>query len=100
MVEVSEKFRQLAQDNGRRVWCRIVADGVEFQDDALIEMSFDDVVHPDWFTIGTTCANRLHFSARYSGELSSRAEVTAFISFGHLSAPPKKINLSISPVNF
>lgn len=61
MVEVSEKFRQLAQDNGRRVWCRIVADGVEFQDDALIEMSFDDVVHPDWFTIGTTCANRLHF---------------------------------------
>lgn len=81
MVEVSEKFRQLAQDNGRRVWCRIVADGVEFQDDTLIEMSFDDVVHPDWFTIGTTCANRLHFSARYSGELSSRVEVTAFISF-------------------
>lgn len=81
MVEVSEKFRQLAQDNGRRVWCRIVADGVEFLDDALIDMSFDDVVHPDWFTIGTTCANRLHFSARYSGELSSRAEVTAFISF-------------------
>ena len=56
MVEVSEKFRQLAQDNGRRVWCRIVADGVEFQDDTLIEMSFDDVVHPDWFTIGTTCS--------------------------------------------
>lgn len=81
MVEVSERFMQLAQDNGRRVWCRIVADGVEFLDDRLIEMSFDDVVHPDWFTIGTTCANRLHFKARYSGELSSKAEVMAFISF-------------------
>lgn len=81
MVSVSEKFMKLAQDNGRRVWCKIIADGVEFLDDRLIDMSFDDVVHPDWFTIGTTCANRLHFTAKYSGELASGAEVTAFISF-------------------
>lgn len=81
MVSVSDKFMQLAQDNGRHVWCRIVADGVEFLDDRLIDMSFDDVVHPDWFTIGTACANRLHFTARYDGELSSGAEVTAFVSF-------------------
>ena len=81
MVSVSDRFKQLAQENGRHVWCRIVADGVELLDDRLIDMSFDDVVHPDWFTIGTTCANRLHFTARYSGELASGAEVTAFISF-------------------
>ncbi len=81
MVSVSDRFMELAQQNGRKVWCRIVADGVEFLDDSLIEMSFDDVVHPDWFTIGTTCANRLHFIAKYGGELSSGAEVTAFISF-------------------
>ena len=81
MVSVSDKFKKLAQDNGRRVWCRIVADGEEFLDDRLIDMSFDDVVHPDWFTIGTTCANRLHFSARFTGELSAGAEVSAFISF-------------------
>lgn len=81
MVSVSDKFKQLAQDNGRRVWCKIIADGVEFLDDRLIDMSFDDVAHPDWFTIGTTCANRLHFTARYSGELASGAEVTAFVSF-------------------
>lgn len=81
MVEVSDKFKELAQENGRRVYCKIIADGVEFLDDKLIDMTFDDVVHPDWFTIGTACANRLHFTARYTGELSSRAQVTAFISF-------------------
>ncbi len=81
MVSVSDKFKELAQRNGRHVWCRIVADGVEFLDDKLIDMSFDDVVHPDWFTIGTACANRLHFTAKYDGELSAGAEVSAYISF-------------------
>lgn len=81
MVEVSDKFKRLAQENGRRVSCRVIADGVEFLDDTLTELTFDDVVHPDWFTVGTTCANRLHFTARYTGELSSGAEVRAEVSF-------------------
>lgn len=81
MVSVSDRFIELAQQNGRTVRCRIVAAGVEFLDDSIIDMDFDDVVHPDWFTVGTTCANRLHFTARYSGELTPGAEVTAFISF-------------------
>ncbi len=81
MVEVSDSFIKLAQQNGRKVWCRIAADGTEFLDDRIIDMSFDDVVHPDWFTVGTTCANRLHFKARYTGELSPGAEVRAYISF-------------------
>ena len=81
MVNVSDRFIELAQKNGRSVWCRIVADGVEFLDDRIIDMDFDDVVHPDWFTIGTACANRLHFTAAYSGELSTGAEVRASISF-------------------
>lgn len=81
MYEVSESFIEQAQQNGRRVWCRIIADGVEFLDDRIIDMNFDDVVHPDWFTVGTTCANRLHFTANYTGELSVKGEVRAYISF-------------------
>ena len=81
MVEVSDSFIELAQKNGRNVWCRIVADGVEFLDDRIIDMTFDDVVHPDWFTVGTTCANRLHFTVSYTGELTPGAEVRAYISF-------------------
>lgn len=81
MITVSDEFMKLAQDNGRRVWCRITVGEVEFLDDRLTDMSFDDVIHPDWFTVGTACANRLHFTARYSGELSTGAEVRAYISF-------------------
>lgn len=81
MVGVSDRFIELAQKNGRNVWCRIVADGVEFLDDRIIDMDFDDVVQPDWYTLGTTCANRLHFTAAFSGELSTGAEVRAYISF-------------------
>ncbi len=81
MVEVSEKFRQLALDNGRHVFCRITAGNEEFLDDRLLEFDFDDVTHPDWFTIGTACSNRFHFKARYSGELAVNTEVRPYISF-------------------
>ena len=81
MITVSEKFMKLAQANGRNVWCRITVGGEEFLDDRITDMTFDDVIHPDWFTVGTTCSNRLHFTARYSGELYSGAEVRAYISF-------------------
>ena len=33
MVSVSDRFIGLAQKNGRSVWCKIIADGVEFLDD-------------------------------------------------------------------
>lgn len=81
MVEVSDSFKKLAQENGRRVWCRIEVGGTVFLDDSIISMSFDDVVHPDWFAVGTTCANRLHFTARFSGEIPAGSEVRSYISF-------------------
>lgn len=81
MVEVSEKFMRLAQENGRRVWCKIVCGSLELLDDKILKMDFDDIIHPDWYTVGTTCANRLHFEAIFSGELSPGDEVRAFISF-------------------
>lgn len=81
MVEVSDKFKQLACENGRRVWCRIIADGEEFLDDRVLEFSFDDVTHPDWYTIGTACANRFHFRARADITLSVGAQVRPYVSF-------------------
>ena len=47
MITVSEKFRKLAQDNGREVWCRITVGSEEFLDDRITDMTFDDVIHPD-----------------------------------------------------
>ena len=81
LVEVSERFRTLATDNGRHVYCRIDVGGEELLDDRLLEFTFDDVTHPDWFTVGTACANRFHFSARGLGEVEVNAEVRPYISF-------------------
>ena len=81
MVEVSERFRALALDNGRHVYCRIEVGDEVFYDDRLMEFTFDDVTHPDWFTVGTACSNRFHFKVRYSGELAAGAEVRPYISF-------------------
>lgn len=86
MVEVSENFRELAQKNGRHVYCRIEAGSVTsvpevFLDDRIIEFDFDDVAHPDWFTLGTTCANRFYFVVKYNGELNVMDRVLPYISF-------------------
>lgn len=81
MVEVSDKFVQLATENGRRVFCRITAGDSIYADDRIISFDFDDVIHPDWFTVGTTCANRFAFTVLYSGELSPGDTVKPFISF-------------------
>lgn len=86
MVEVSENFRELAQKNGRRVYCKIEVGSAAairevFLDDRIIEFDFDDVAHPDWFTLGTTCANRFYFVVKYDGELNARDRVSPFISF-------------------
>lgn len=81
MVEVSDRFLTLAQDNGRHVYCRIEAGDEVFTDDDIVEFDFDDVAHPDWFTIGTACANRFYFCIRYGGEIPVGAEVKPYISF-------------------
>ncbi len=80
-MQVSERFKELATDCGRKVYCKIEAGGEVFYDDKLIEFSFDDIAHPDWFTVGTACANRFHFIVRYNGRISVGSEVRPYISF-------------------
>ncbi len=81
MLDISEGFINKALEHGRHVFCRIECDGVVFYDDTITDFTFDDVVHPDWFTYGTACANRVHFTVRYSGVLSPDSEVKPYISF-------------------
>ena len=81
MVQVSDNFITLAKENGRHIYCRIEAGNEVFTDDDIVEFDFDDTAHPDWFTIGTACANRFYFCVRFSGEIAVRAEVKPYISF-------------------
>ncbi len=81
MIDVSDNFKTLAQQNGRQVYCKITAGIETFLDDRILEFDFDDVIHPDWFTVGTTCSNRFAFTVLYSGELKPGDRVEPFISF-------------------
>ncbi len=81
MVKVSDKFIELSKSNGREVWCKIAAGNEVFLDDRIVEFDLDDVIHPNWYTIGATCSNRFAFSVRYSGELEVHDEVRPYISF-------------------
>ncbi|MDE6031349.1 MAG: hypothetical protein K2G32_07000, partial [Oscillospiraceae bacterium] len=85
-MEVSDRFKELARQNGRHVYCRIEVGTLTsipevFLDDRIIEFDFDDVAHPDWFTLGTTCANRFYFVVKYSGEIGVKDRVLPYISF-------------------
>lgn len=81
MVAVSDKFMTLAQDNGRRVYCKIIAGTEVFYDDRVTGFDFDDVAHGDWFTLGSTCSNRFYFTAQFSGTISVGDEIRPYISF-------------------
>lgn len=81
MVNVSENYQKLALNAGRRVYCKILIGETTIGDDKLLEFDFDDIVHPDWVTFGTACANRFAFSIRYESEIGVNAEVKPFISF-------------------
>lgn len=81
MVQVSDRFKSLALQNGRRVYAKVVVGDEVFLDDRLMEFTLDDVTHPDWYTVGTTCANRFHFVARCDNELPSGAELRPYVSF-------------------
>lgn len=81
MVQVTENFQNLAMQPGRTVYCKIIAGSYTYFDDSIIEFDFDDIAHPDYFTIGLTCANRFAFSVRYQEDLDVGEEVKPFISF-------------------
>ncbi|MGN0651083.1 MAG: hypothetical protein ACI4KM_11650 [Oscillospiraceae bacterium] len=81
MFEVSEKYKQLAQENGRHIFCKILVGNDTLLDDTITGFDFDDVVHPDWYTLGTTCANRFHFTARSEIQPAVNETVKPYISF-------------------
>lgn len=81
MVQVSDKFKELACSAGRHVFCKIIVGEDVLLDDKILEFDFDDLIHPDWMTVGTACANRFAFSLIYEKEIGVQSEVKPYISF-------------------
>lgn len=81
MVDVTNDFKLLSDQSGRYVYCKIIAGNTTFFDDKILEFDFEDICHPEWFTIGTACPNKFTFSVLYNGELMVGDTVKPYISF-------------------
>lgn len=74
-------FMELAQANGRNISCRIDVGESSYYDDRILKFDFDDITHPDWFTIGTTCSNEFSFAVADYEEPAIHETVRPYIRF-------------------
>lgn len=81
MISVSDEYKRLANANGREVSCVIEVGELEFGDADIISFEFDDVVHPDEMTFGTTCSNRFHFEVITDEYIPLSSVVKPYIMF-------------------
>jgi hypothetical protein len=61
MIKVSQDYFNKSLAPGRNVRCRIHAGDDVYTDKDILTFEFNDVVHPDDMSFGTTCANRFQF---------------------------------------
>lgn len=75
-------FKFLALENGRNISCRIDVGGRSYYDDRILKFDFDDITHPDWFTIGTACSNEFSFTVIHYDEPDIHECVRPYIQIG------------------
>lgn len=85
MVEISEKYKELATAGGRLPFCVIKAGDKTFFDDSIKSFQFQDVVFSEELTFGTACSNRFHFELNTTENIPLSAEIRPYIGFGEYS---------------
>ncbi|MCL2698548.1 MAG: hypothetical protein FWE74_10780, partial [Oscillospiraceae bacterium] len=81
MINVSQKYIEKATAPGRNVRCRIIADDVVYTDADILSFEFNDVVHPEDMSFGTTCANRFQFELWSRRNIPLSTVIRPYISF-------------------
>jgi hypothetical protein len=81
MIQVSQNYIEKATAPGRNVRCKIIADDVVYTDVDILSFEFNDVVHPEDMSFGTTCANRFRFELWSRNNIPLSAVIRPFISF-------------------
>jgi hypothetical protein len=81
MIDVSQGYLEKALAPGRNVRCRIVAGNETFTDADILSFEFNDVVHPDDMSFGTTCANRFQFEVWSRHNIPLTTIIRPFVGF-------------------
>ncbi|MCL2694459.1 MAG: hypothetical protein FWE60_05085, partial [Oscillospiraceae bacterium] len=92
MVNVSQEYIQNSLKPGRRVKCEIKAGDITYTDTDIISFEYNDVVHPDDMTFGTSCANRFRFELWSRHIIPLSAVIRPYVYFVDESNPGDEKN--------
>ncbi|MCL2698324.1 MAG: hypothetical protein FWE74_09645 [Oscillospiraceae bacterium] len=81
MIKVSQDYLDKSLAPGRIVKCRIYAGEDIYTDKDILSFEFNDVVHPDDMSFGTTCANRFQFELWSRNNIPLSSVIRPFIRF-------------------
>lgn len=79
--KVSDEFKRKSLEFGRNIMCKVFVGDEVFYDDAIIEFTFNDVLHKNSFSVGCTEPNRFHIIIKTSKNIPIDAVVRPFIAF-------------------
>lgn len=85
MLNISNKFRELAAAGGREPFCVIKAGDRLFFDDSIKSFELQEVIFPEELTFGTACSARFQFRLYTEENIPLSAEIRPYIGFGEYS---------------
>jgi hypothetical protein len=81
MIKVSQNYLDKSLAPGRSVKCRIIAGNNTYTDKDILSFEFNDVVHTEDMSFGTTCANRFRFELWSRLNIPLSAVIRPFVGF-------------------
>ena len=85
MLNISDRYRELAEAAGREPFCVIKAGDKVFLDDSIKSFELQEVIFPEELTFGTACSNRYQFQLYTTENIPLSAEIRPYIGFGEYS---------------
>lgn len=85
MLNITDKYRELATAGGRQPFCVIRAGEKTFLDDSIKSFQLQEVIFPDELTFGAACSRRFHFELETAENIPLSAEIRPYIGFGEYS---------------
>ena len=82
MLNISDRFKELATAGGREPFCVIKAGDKLFFDDSIKSFELQEVIFPEELTFGTACSSRFQFQLYTDENIPLSAEIRPYIGFG------------------
>lgn len=95
MLNISDRFKELATAGGREPFCVIKAGDKLFFDDSIKSFELQEVIFPEELTFGTACSSRFQFKLYTDENIPLSAEIRPYIGFGEYSAEAELCPLGV-----